>query len=574
MNDERQLVRSRVSLVELVSQEVRLKKTGKNWTGLCPFHDDKHPSFTVSDVTGTYRCWSCGAKGDVFTWMMERRRLTFREALEELAKQAGIKLSSKPQEGASKRGSHIALMEAVGKFFKSALADSARAQKYCSDRGIDANTIEYWELGFAEDAPDALPTFLKKSGFALADAKELFVVDGDSTNGYGGKFRDRLMFPIRDERGVLVAYGGRIIGDGRPKYINSSDTPLFRKSRVLYGLHQASSAIAKKNRAILVEGYLDVIACHRAGLQEAVASLGTSLTEEQAKMLKRWCDRVVVLYDRDAAGQKAAERASELLAAEGIHVSVCLMPEGQDPDSVLRSVGPAPLLKAVEQGISPLEFRIQQIQTRLEPTDDAFWTEVTVALTDSTDVLEIERQIERLAPLIPGLRDPMASRKALRRMIQKQTAGPERTAPTRRARRERFFRLEMSGVDRVLLLAAVSENFRHLVWPVFELADTFSSELSREFAVSMHDAFSGTPPEGDLASWVDALQPEDTRYRFLDFVLSSDLEPDDTGVADALKIFENRKESIEIRKAVVAVPSNDKELAEIGERLRRIKRVE
>ena len=254
MAGEIEEIRARINIVDLVSQRVQLKKTGKNYQGLCPFHDDKRPSFTVNPVVGRYRCWSCGETGDIFNWVMKTQNVPFAEALQLLAAQAGVELTNRPNpQERSERALHLEIMEEALKFFREQLSKSSTAQDYLTRRGIDESTIAEWELGYAPDVGEALAVHLRKKAYALSVCRSLFLVEEDASGGYYDKFRGRLMFPIRDERGDLVAFGGRVLGDGVPKYINSSDTPVYRKSRVLYGLNRALGHISrmKPRQAVL-----------------------------------------------------------------------------------------------------------------------------------------------------------------------------------------------------------------------------------------------------------------------------------------------------------------------------------
>jgi len=415
MAGEIDLVRARIDLVDLISQRVLLRRTGKNWKGLCPFHDDRNPSFTVSRETGRYKCWSCGAGGDAFTWVMETQKVDFPEALRILAQQAGVTLSERQAGDPGKRTLYEQMMTSAVQFFRNALHRSSDALEYCKSRDLPEAVLDEWEVGYAPDVGEALAIHLQKAGFPLATGKELFLVDQDASGGYFDKFRGRLMFPIRDERGALVALGGRLLGDGVPKYVNSGDTPIFAKRRVLYGMHKAKDAIAKSRRAVLVEGYLDVIACHRAGVHEAVASLGTALGSDHAKLLRRWCEEVVILYDSDPAGQSAAQRAAEVLTDEGLRTRIALIPEGKDPDALLRQGGPAAVQRAASGGVTPLEHRLGQITAA--PTENDFWKAAIIALGEETNPLERGRQIVLIADRHPTLRDSEEAQRWLRRQV-------------------------------------------------------------------------------------------------------------------------------------------------------------
>lgn len=529
MADERDEIRARINIVELVGREVPLKKSGKRWTGLCPFHQDKNPSFNVSPETGRYRCWACGEQGDIFDWVMKRRNVDFAEALQELAKEAGVVLRRGAGIAPSTRQGYETAMDAALELFRGELARSEVAQEYCRRRGLDAETLEAWQIGFAPESGQALPGAMKRRGIPLPDAKELFLVDADAQGGYYGKFRGRLMFPIRDEKGTLVAFGGRLLGDGHPKYINSSDTPLYRKSRVLYGMHRARESLTKERRAVLVEGYLDVIACHRAGVTTALASLGTALAEDQAKLLKRWCDEVVVLYDSDAAGQKAADRAIEVLGAEGLRVRIALMPPGEDPDTLLRNAGPDAVRRAAAGGLTPVAYRLGLLERRLSPETDEFWTEATTILAEEENDLEVVRHLDRLAGLYPGTKDLELAKRALRGMVgkvrraHKGPTAPVRERPVVRAE-PRAIRGELTSAEVALFGALLQDKFRRQAFLLARAPDLFQSGLAREFSQAIAAAFPLGPPEGSPAEWLPRLGNPELEGKLADLMQDPRLE--------------------------------------------------
>lgn len=380
MADEIGEIRARINIVDLVGQSVALKRSGNRYQGLCPFHEDKNPSFSVTPETGRYVCWACGEKGDVFNWVMKTRNIEFKEALQLLAEQAGVTLKTQKPEDRSIRMTQRSAMDAAQKLFREQLGKSPAAKAYCASRGLTQEILDKWEIGYAPDDGQALTISLKKQGFRLAECKQLFLVDGDDNQGYREKFRGRLIFPIRDERGDLVAFGGRALGDAQPKYINSSDTPLYKKGKVLYAMNIAKEAMRDEKTAVLTEGYMDVIACHAAGVKTAIASLGTALTSDQAKLLKRWCDAVTVLYDSDSAGQKASAKAIDIFSAEGLRVRVAAVPEGKDPDTLLKSAGPAAVRKAATAGLTPLEYRIHAIEKEHSSDSEEFWSMAVAAI--------------------------------------------------------------------------------------------------------------------------------------------------------------------------------------------------
>ncbi|MFN3963051.1 MAG: DNA primase, partial [Fimbriimonadaceae bacterium] len=377
MSDDLDRIRQRIDIVDLIGQKVTLSQRGKTWKGLCPFHDDKNPSFQVNRELGRYRCWACGAQGDIFNWVMETQRLTFTEAMHELAAMAGIKLTKSGERTTpSQREAEDALMALALKFYREQLDKASRALEYCEERGLDRTLRNYWELGYAPSMGDALAQRIKKEGLSLALAQSLSLVDKDGGGSYFDRFRGRLMVAIRDERSRLVGFGGRILGDGQPKYINSAENPVFQKGRLLYGLHRAKEPMSKGEPAVLVEGYFDVVACHRAGLTTAVAPLGTSLTEDQVRLLSRWTNQVNVLLDGDEAGLKAAERAMEMLVPAGLAPRIITLPSGDDPDTILRREGAEALQARVKEGKSALEFRLWLLERRKSPENREFWQEL------------------------------------------------------------------------------------------------------------------------------------------------------------------------------------------------------
>ncbi len=566
-------IRARIDLVDLVGQRVQLKKTGKTYSGLCPFHDDKRPSFTVNPTLQLYKCWSCGEGGDVFTWVMKTQNVEFREALEILATQAGVTLTKRGGEVPSKseRALHLEIMEAALGFFREQLSKSSVAKDYLKNRGLEQAVVDEWELGYAPDVGEAMALFLQKKGYALSLCRTLFLVEEDSSGGYYDKFRGRLMFPIRDERGALVAFGGRVLGDGLPKYINSSDTPLYRKSRVLYGMSRASAAITKMKprQAVLCEGYLDVIACHRAGVKGAVASLGTALSEDHAKLLRRWCDEVVILYDADAAGQKAAERALEVLKPEKVPVRVALMPDGDDPDTLLRKQGPAAVVEAVANASLPTAFRLDQIVARHPERDQVFWSAVVDALAQASDIPEIERHIERLISLYAGVEDQLYVRESLR----KQVIQRRRTSRTPEAREAipafQVAASELHSSEAALVAALLAPGLRMIAHEALVLPELFVSQTGREFSKAYTAVFGEEPPNGEPSVWINRLDPS-----LQDVIQQCASDPRFNNLSDRFikDAKENLSKQLEKRHLQFIKQKEDPDrIAKIRETLRRLK---
>lgn len=571
MADELDEIRRRISIVDLVGQVVKLKRSGKNWTGLCPFHGDKNPSFMVSEGSGRYVCWSCGEKGDVFNWVMKTRNLTFAEALKLLADQTGVTLKGRRTEDKEAKKSRQSAMAFALDFFKKELLRSSDARAYCERRGLDEETLLRWEVGYAPDVGEALAVQLRKAEFKLDECKELFLVDQDSSGGYYDRFRGRLMFAIRDERGDLVAFGGRLLGDGHPKYINSGDTPIFRKSRVLYGLHVAANHMRKGEAAVLCEGYLDVIACHRAGVQTAVASLGTSLTDLHAKLLHRYTESVTILYDSDPAGEKAAQRASEIFQEEKMEVRVALMPKGEDPDTLLRTAGEGAVKLAAERGINPIEYKLMQIGQRLGPKDHGYWDEVIDALTLSRNELELMQFAQRLSPLVPELKDRKAAaewinEEARRRKREKKLAADgEAPLPARGVAKPK---LGMKRVEADLFRAFLDDSTRSIAYEHIINPEIFLTGPGVELSQALADTFPLKPPTGLLADWLSEIEAEAMRDLLVDLELTASAPLSPVYVQESIAVLVRHREDRE-RDRIKHEVEGDERLKQITERLRR-----
>ena len=363
-------LRGRVGLADLIGRRVRLTRKGREHHGLCPFHKEKTPSFTVNEDKGFYHCFGCGAHGGAFDFVMHTDGLNFPEAVERLALDAGMEVpADTPQERqrARQRKTLYDVTEAAAKVFQASLRSPAGkgAMDYLRRRGLDDAVIQRFRLGFAEEG--ALRGALAGQGIPEDSMVEAGLL---KRSGHGGPpyeyFRRRLVFPIADKRGRVIAFGGRILGDGEPKYLNSPETPLFQKGRTLYGLDLAAGPARTKGGVVVAEGYMDVIALHRAGYENTVAPLGTALTEDQIRELWRLAPEPVLCFDGDAAGQRAAGRAAERvlpLLRPGFGLKFAELPEGQDPDSLIIRDGPEAIGKVLASA-QPLSDVLWQMETQ------------------------------------------------------------------------------------------------------------------------------------------------------------------------------------------------------------------
>ncbi len=363
-------IKNTVSIVDFISNYVALKKSGKSYKGLCPFHNEKTPSFMVNDDKQIFHCFGCHKGGDVFKFLMEYKKISYIEAVEEVAAYAGI--SIKPQSGIDKsRQDELETLYEINhqaaKFFADKLYNSIEgeaARNYLSERKIKVATQKAFGLGYAPDSWSALKNHLENEKLNIDKALELGLLDRKERGTLYDKFRDRIIFPIFSTNGRVVGFGGRILtpNSKAPKYLNSQESKIYSKRKILYGLYHAKEEIRKLDRAILVEGYMDLITLYQAGIKNVVASSGTSLTDEQVQLLSRFTKNVIVLFDADAAGQSAAMRSIELLLKYDFEIRMLSLPEGEDPDSFINNYGAEEFREELNRAVNFLEFQLLQLK--------------------------------------------------------------------------------------------------------------------------------------------------------------------------------------------------------------------
>ncbi|BBW95563.1 DNA primase [Geobacillus sp. FSL W8-0032] len=365
-------IRRGVDIVDVIGEYVQLKKQGRNYFGLCPFHGEKTPSFSVSPEKQIFHCFGCGAGGNVFTFLMDIEGLSFVEAAKRLAVKAGVDLSSYDEnvgEGADGPASEAkAMMEAhalLKRFYHHLLVHTKEGQAALDAlqaRGWTMDTIERFEIGYAPDVPDAAAKLLESRAFSLVLMEKAGLLLKREDGRYVDRFRNRVMFPIHDHRGATVGFSGRSLGEGQPKYINSPETPIFRKGTLFYFFHEARVPIRKRQEALLVEGFADVISAVQAGVDYVVAAMGTSLTEEQARLLRRHAETVTICYDGDRAGMDAAWRAAEQLSALGCQIKVASLPDGLDPDEYIRVYGADRFVGEIAAARPLMAFKLERLR--------------------------------------------------------------------------------------------------------------------------------------------------------------------------------------------------------------------
>ena len=399
-------VRMKNDIVDVISGYVKIQKKGSSYFGLCPFHSEKSPSFSVSPQKQMYYCFGCGAGGNVFTFIMEYENYTFQEAIKFLAQKAGVSLpeAEYTEEVRKKEGKRAKLLEvnkeAAKYFYYQLRSDRGRAGlKYLKERQLSDETINKFGLGFANMTSNDLVTYLKSKGYDDKLLQEAGLATFDEKYGMHDKFWNRVMFPIQDINHRVIGFGGRVMGDGKPKYLNSPETMIFDKSRNLYGLNLARTS--RKNNMILCEGYMDVITMHQAGFSQAVASLGTAFTEGQATLLKRYTQEVILSYDSDGAGVTAALRAIGILKEAGLTGKVLNLEPYKDPDEFIKNRGQEAFQERLDQAENTFFFELRMLQRDYNLKDPEektrFHREIAKKLCGFSEEVERENYIQAVA---------------------------------------------------------------------------------------------------------------------------------------------------------------------------------
>ncbi len=410
-----------IDIVDVISRYVTLKRSGRSFKGLCPFHEEKTASFHVFPEStigrgGRFKCFGCDASGDVIEFLIRRDGLTFREAVEELAPQAGVSLptlAGDPEEVARQQQRHAALhaLTFAARFFEVVLTrpTGAGARRYLEERGFQEETISAFGLGFSPDEFDGLLNVARKQGISDETLFQAGLVKRSERGHVYDTFRGRIMFPIRDLGNRVIGFGARAMGDAQPKYLNSPDGLLFHKGREIYGLAQARDAAREAGRLLVVEGYTDVMHCHQAGVPETAAGLGTALTADAAKLLRRLSVPVLLVYDGDTAGRRAAERAADAFLAEGVEGAVALLPSGRDPADLLEEEGREALERVLDGAQDLWHYRVDSVLGRNASTLEGRL-----------------KAVAELRPALERLRDPIRRDLAFK-LLAERTGVPEST---------------------------------------------------------------------------------------------------------------------------------------------------
>jgi DNA primase len=519
-------IKERVSIVDVVGQRVALRKSGRSFKGLCPFHTEKTPSFYVFPDRGNYKCFGCGEGGDVFTFVMKTENVSFREALHLLAERAGVSLTPQPQVAAeeAQRAHLMTVTAAAAAYFHNLLLRSSageQARSYLERRGVSSGTVEAWQLGYALDSWDALLTYMTEHGYTIRDLLAAGLVVAREGGSAYDRFRHRIIFPIRDIKGHVVGFGARTLGDEQPKYLNSPQTLLFDKGSALYGIDQAREGIRREGRAIIVEGYMDVLICHQMGINNVVATLGTALTERHLAILTRLTKRLILALDPDTAGTEATLRgldlARETLDREAVpiptwrgvirfegrldtDIRVLSLPAGKDPDELVRE-NRDQWDALVQQALPVIEFYIKVLTASADLSNPkvkaAVAERLAPVLNDLADPILRAHYIGRVAMLLQVSENALEAK--LRRLHEATSRGPRSGQTAGRAPRRA---VPLEDYSLALLLYEPA-----LYWRVTDLAmspEDFGSSVNRLIFLAFQE-YMNANEAFDLALFRDSL---------------------------------------------------------------------
>ncbi len=500
-------VRDAVNIVEVIGRYVRLKKSGRNYMGLCPFHKEKTPSFSVSPEKQIFHCFGCGVGGNVFNFLMKYENIGFVDAVKRLATETGIEIPTSPEikRQISQAEQLYKANQIAAAFYQRQLKQAPEAVKqYLKDRGMQPNTIARFKLGYAPDAWDALLRHVEHFNYPKQPFQKVgLLMQSERRNSWYDRFRHRLIFPIYNTSGRVMGFGARSLADDAqtPKYINSPESPVYQKSKILYGLYFAREAIRAQGWVILVEGYLDVLQLFQAGIANVVATSGTALTEDHARLLRRYTGQVYLCYDSDTAGINAAIRGGEVLFQQGLDVQVLLLPAGEDPDSFVRRYGAETFREQLRLARDYFDFRIETLENRYDlqraPERSQAISEILDTLLNIRDNLRTGFYVDKIAErwqlpatlLFNALQKKLHSRQKRERLRETPPVNPV-TQPAE-APSEKHVALLFTGAwsaerDVIVLLANYYRNIQDFIFQQLDASDFLNPEF-RELFIWIRD---------------------------------------------------------------------------------------
>ncbi|MBW2609785.1 MAG: DNA primase [Deltaproteobacteria bacterium] len=546
-------IKRAADIAELIGQYVQLKKTGLNHVGLCPFHSEKDPSFTVSPSKQMFHCFGCKKGGDIFDFWMEYHKVPFAQAMRDLAGRYHVTLPERKMTPFQRRKMELSellfkINRTAAEYFHYILTESEKGRSgraYLDKRSVDKEIIQEFMLGYAPEEWDGLTNFLKRKKKDMDKAAQAGLIIAKKNGGYYDRFRGRVIFPIFNLRKQIVGFGGRVLDDSLPKYLNTPETPVFRKGELLYGLHSGYKSIRESRRAVIVEGYTDVLALKRHGFNEAVATLGTALTRDHIRKLKGYTKEAVVVFDADAAGKGAAIKSMPLFINEGLTSRVMVLPEGDDPDSFVNKRGLEGFLELLNGAMPMFEFYLDLKLTRLNDGIDgqvSLLKEILPVLielnNDSQRSLYVRRLSERT-----GIAESIVLAELRNR--QAYQSGKEHADNIRK-------RLSSSKAKRgddlplLNLLIHAPHTMNRLMNRDCKLL--LSDPIVMEIFDSMYEIYNR---EGEItpAEMLEKLEGESTRERFREVMLSSPIYPDEV-VEQAVNEFEDRVHKIKLSESI------------------------
>lgn len=555
MNDPRDEIRHRLNLAEIIGETVALKPDGNGrYKGLCPFHEEKTPSFHVHVDKGFYYCFGCRASGDIFSFVMNTRNVSFPEALQILGERAGVDVQRTPQPGAQKRRDFYDLNRLALEFFRKHFTAAPRA--YLQQRGLNDEIIDAFEIGFAPDSWDQFLTHATTAGANVTDLRTLGLVGQAESGRTYDSFRNRIMFPIRDALGRLVGFSGRVLDDSLPKYVNSHESDVFKKGTLLYGLDRARKTIRDEGVAIIVEGYTDVMALHQVGITNAVAALGATITEDQAAQLGRLQVHTVILaFDADEAGQKATLSGLDHAVGRNFLVRAAVLPGGKDPADMVLNDGKETFLEVLKTARSEVEFRFERARDRHgrdTPTAQrALLEEVLPVLRPRTPFDQVANEMRRLVTDYLGF-----SERQLDDWLSAHHAAARRAtapAPVQAPERTRMARLRSIEVQVAAMLLGAERGLGLIDFALAQLPNEYEESFLREFKDAVDDTdgapgailayFSGRPEGRELSELV----MQDSGQ----FITENELEPQLMRALSRLRELHVRHSQAETRRELL-----------------------
>lgn len=563
-------IQAQNDIVEVISGYLPLKRAGQNYKALCPFHEEKTPSFSVSPAKQIFHCFGCGVGGDVFSFLMRHENMTFPEAVEFLARRAHIELPSSNPRAASRRQKLLDVHELARDFYHWSLTRAEAgepARQYLRSREIKKETITKFKLGYALPSWDSFLRRARKKGYSDEILLEAgLVIKKKGGEGCYDRFRKRLIVPVCDARGRVIAFGGRVLDNSQPKYINSPETPLFRKGKMLFGLDLAKDGIIRRDQVILGEGYFDVIRAHQAGIKNMVCSQGTAFTESQARILKRYSDKVVTAFDADPAGQTAALRGLAIFLRHNFEVRIALLPRGEDPDSLIRRSGPEGFSKLVGESIPLIDFKLEILCRENDLKTDHGKLAVTAGMLET--IRQIENAVLRDSYIKKLARRLSVSEAAVREEYQKKKTSPPavKASPPGPGREEKI-------AGRLLKLLIEDDKYMNLL--IEELDPTYFSpglrplaeemiELSRKGRLPLAKTLPSVLREQKLQSLLSRwlLQPEEGKPGLREIV----------DLVVYLKSNENKRRSRQLQQQISLASGQGEDLAPLQSEAGKLKR--